>query len=164
MIEMHLYMQKDRANNQVYIGFAPDRAGLKGGAVKKTVQAEDDIALDFDSKGRLLGVDISNASRVLGRKVFDAEFSGDELVGVAEAAKLCRVKKPNFVRDFADRPDFPEPAVELASGRIWLRSDVEAYSRKPKQTSQAPSRKTIQPTGPKATKPRYGHTTEQLRV
>ena len=123
---MHLYLHRDRANNQVYIGFAPDRAGLRS-VSKKTVQAADGIALDFDSKGRLLGIDIANASRLLGRKVYDAEFSGDELIGVAEAAKLYGVKKPNFVRDFASKPDFPRPLVELASGRIWSRSEIESY-------------------------------------
>jgi predicted DNA-binding transcriptional regulator AlpA len=31
------------------------------------------------------------------------------------------------LRDFAGLRDFPEPVAELASGRIWLRSEIEAY-------------------------------------
>ena len=138
---MRLYEQKDRANNQIYIGLRRD-APMKRGVVKKTVRVTDDIALDFDGRGRLVGIDVSNASRVLGRSAFTEESSSDELVGVAEAAKLFGVKKPNFIRDFANRADFPKPLVELASGRVWLRSEVESYPKrtgKSVQTSQADS-------------------------
>ena len=141
-MSIRFYQQKDRANNQVYIGLWRD-APMKRSIVKKTVRVTDDIALDFDGRGRLVGIDISNASRVLGRSAFAEEPNSDELVGVAEAAKLCGVKKPNFIRDFASKPDFPKPLVELASGRIWLRSEVESYpvrTRKSVQKSQADSR------------------------
>ena len=125
---MRLYVQKDKANDQIYIGFSHNGPG-KRAIVKKTVRATPDVALDLDTRGRLVGIDIGNASRVLGRRAFSAEFSGDELVGVAEAAKLCGVKKPNFIRDFVSKTDFPKPVVDLASGRIWLRSEIEAYLR-----------------------------------
>ncbi len=130
---MPQYVQKDRANDQVYIGLGNNGA-LESGAVNKTVRATDDIALDFDKRGRLIGIDISNASRLLGRRIFTERATVDELVGVAEAAKLCGVKKPNFIRDFASRPDFPKPLAELASGRIWYRSEIEAYLE-PKRVS-----------------------------
>lgn len=123
---MRFYQQKDRANNQVYIGLWQESAARRG-AVKKTVRVTDDIAVDFDGRGRLLGIDVSNASRVFGRSAFTDDPNSDELVGVAEAAKLCGVRKPNFIRDFASRPDFPKPLVELASGRIWLRSEIESH-------------------------------------
>jgi hypothetical protein len=51
----------------------------------------------------------------------------DDLVGTAEAAKMAGVKKPNFVRDLASRRDFPEPVGLLASGRIWRKTDIEAF-------------------------------------
>lgn len=54
---------------------------------------------------------------------------------MAEAARLCRVKKPNFLRDFASQPDFPEPVAELASGRIWWRTEIEAFLDKTAVTS-----------------------------
>jgi hypothetical protein len=51
----------------------------------------------------------------------------DDLVGTAEAAAMAGVKKPNFVRDFAARSDFPKPVAALASGRVWRKTDVEAF-------------------------------------
>ena len=122
---MRLYIQKDKANDQVYVGFSS--SSLKGARAKKTVWVTGDIALDLDARGGLIGMDVSRASHILGRGVFSEDFSGDELIGVAEAAKLCGVKKPNFVRDLASRADFPGPIVELASGRIWRRSEVLSF-------------------------------------
>lgn len=123
---MRLYLQKDKANNQIYIGFGRGRAGRKG-VVKKTVRIDADLALDYDAQQRLLGIDIGNATKVLGSGAFRDDWGGDELLGVAEAAKLCGVRKPNFIRDIASRPDFPKPVAELASGRIWWRSELEEY-------------------------------------
>ena len=40
---------------------------------------------------------------------------------------MASVKKPNFVRDIASRADFPKPVGVLASGRIWRKSEVEAF-------------------------------------
>ena len=51
------------------------------------------------------------------------------LVGTAEAARRIGVRPPNFVRDWAARPDFPAPLGELASGRVWRTADVDAYAR-----------------------------------
>jgi len=59
----------------------------------------------------------------------------DELVGTAEAAAIIGVRPPNFVRDWASRPDFPAPAGTLSSGRVWRASEVAAYRerrRRPK--------------------------------
>jgi uncharacterized protein YuzE len=135
---MRILIQRDRANDQAYLGLQPDRAGQRG-AVKKTVRVTDDIAVDLDGRGRLVGIDIANASRVLGAETFTGDLSTDELLGVAEAAKLCSVKKPNFIRDYASRPDFPHPVVELASGRIWWRSEIERYLNRPSSTHTAGS-------------------------
>ncbi len=51
----------------------------------------------------------------------------DALVGTAEAAAIVGVRPPNFVRDWAARPDFPSPAGALSSGRVWRAADVAAY-------------------------------------
>jgi hypothetical protein len=51
----------------------------------------------------------------------------DELVGTAEAAEMVGLRRPNFVRDWASRPDFPAPAATLSSGRVWRASEVAAY-------------------------------------
>lgn len=50
------------------------------------------------------------------------------LVGTREAAELLCVRPPNFVRDWASRPDFPAPVATLSSGRIWIASEVERYA------------------------------------
>ena len=41
---------------------------IKEGEAKKTIELNENIILDFDNKGKLLGVEILNASKVLNRK------------------------------------------------------------------------------------------------
>jgi hypothetical protein len=50
------------------------------------------------------------------------------VVGVAEAAEIMGWDKRRVVT-YIDRGHFPEPIAWLASGRIWLREDVESYAR-----------------------------------
>ena len=50
-----------------------------------------------------------------------------QVVGVAEAAEIMGWDKRRVIT-YIDRGHFPEPIVALASGRIWLRDDVEAYA------------------------------------
>ncbi len=50
-----------------------------------------------------------------------------DIVGVAEAAEIMQWDKRRVVT-YIDRGSFPEPITALASGRIWLREDVEAYA------------------------------------
>ncbi len=60
-------------------------------------------------------------------------------MGTREAARFLGVRPPNFVRDWAARPDFPAPLATLASGRVWLAADVEAYAaarRSPRPTHE----------------------------
>ncbi|MCH8008165.1 MAG: DUF2283 domain-containing protein [Chloroflexi bacterium] len=128
---MSLYFQKDEANDQIYIGMAGDAS--ESGAVKKSVRISKDIVVDLDESGHLLGIDISNASIVMGKDAFKRRFEGEEIIGVAEAAKLCRVKKPNFIRDYANRRDFPSPVASLASGRLWYKSKIVEYLSRAKQ-------------------------------
>jgi len=52
-----------------------------------------------------------------------------DVVGVKEAAALLSVRPTNFVRDWAMRPDFPQPVVALGRRRLWDREDVLAYRR-----------------------------------
>ncbi|MEO8424562.1 MAG: hypothetical protein ABI595_11730 [Actinomycetota bacterium] len=49
------------------------------------------------------------------------------IVGVAEAAEIMDWDKRRVVT-YIDRAQFPEPLTSLASGRIWLREDVEAFA------------------------------------
>lgn len=41
---------------------------IADGQVKRSVEMNEDIILDFDEKGKLLGVEILNASKVLKKK------------------------------------------------------------------------------------------------
>ena len=50
-----------------------------------------------------------------------------QVVGVAEAAEIVGWDKRRVVT-YIDRGSFPEPITSLASGRIWLREDVEAFA------------------------------------
>lgn len=41
---------------------------LKKGQAKKTKELNEDIILDFDKKGKLIGVEVLNASKLLSKK------------------------------------------------------------------------------------------------
>jgi len=49
------------------------------------------------------------------------------LAGVAEAAEVMGWDKRRVVT-YIDRGRFPQPVQSLASGRVWLRADVEAFA------------------------------------
>ncbi len=51
-----------------------------------------------------------------------------QIAGVAEAAEIMGWDKRRVIT-YLDRGSFPEPLAALASGRIWLREDVEAYAQ-----------------------------------
>jgi predicted DNA-binding transcriptional regulator AlpA len=51
-------------------------------------------------------------------------------VGVTEVRELLGVSRQRVHQIIRDHADFPEPVAELASGRIWLRSDVERWARR----------------------------------
>lgn len=56
-----------------------------------------------------------------------SEGARENLVGTKEAAALYGVRPSNFVRDCANREDFPEPVATLAHGRLWERADILSY-------------------------------------
>jgi hypothetical protein len=49
------------------------------------------------------------------------------LAGVAEAAEVMGWDKRRVIT-YIDRGRFPEPIQSLASGRIWVRKDVEEFA------------------------------------
>lgn len=51
-----------------------------------------------------------------------------ELAGVAEAAEVMGWDKRRVIT-YIDRGRFPTPVQSLASGRVWVRADVEEYAR-----------------------------------
>lgn len=50
------------------------------------------------------------------------------LAGVAEAADVMGWDKRRVIT-YIDRGRFPEPLQSLASGRVWVRSEVETFAR-----------------------------------
>jgi hypothetical protein len=65
------------------------------------------------------------------------------VVGVAEAAEIMGWDKRRVIT-YLDRGSFPEPLTTLASGRIWLREDVEAYAARWRATH--PAKRAASPT------------------
>lgn len=64
-----------------------------------------------------------------------------ELIGLTEVAEILGVSKQR-VAQLRDRPEFPEPVAELASGPVWTRPSlnhfIEGWSRKPGRPKKAP--------------------------
>ncbi|MBI2137101.1 DUF2283 domain-containing protein [Candidatus Woesearchaeota archaeon] len=58
-------LEYDKAADAAYIYLVYP---IGKGEAKKTVELRENIILDFDAKGKLLGVEILNASTVLNRK------------------------------------------------------------------------------------------------
>lgn len=68
---MKFEYDKDVDAAYVYLGHP-----LKNGEVKKTIELNENIILDFDKKGKLLGMEILNASKVMNKKMLvEAEHS-----------------------------------------------------------------------------------------
>lgn len=55
----------DKDADAAYVYLVED---IKDGEAEKTIELNKDIILDFDSDGKLLGVEILNASKVLNKK------------------------------------------------------------------------------------------------
>jgi uncharacterized protein YuzE len=117
----------DRKHDLAYILI---RAELrdKPGAVKESQRVAEDIVLDLDADGQLIGIELLNASSRLDLSKI-SEGPTELIAGVKEAAAMLGVEKSNFIRDYANKAEFPAPVAELASGRFWLRSDIHRYMR-----------------------------------
>jgi SNF2 family DNA or RNA helicase/uncharacterized protein YuzE len=116
----------DRDHDMAYILLRPELRGQPR-SVTRSIRVAEDIVLDLDDKEQLIGIELLNASARLDMDKI-SEGPADLIVGVKEAAEILGVEKSNFVRDHANKPQFPIPIAELASGRFWLRSDVQNYS------------------------------------
>lgn len=68
-----------------------------------------------------------------------------ELVGASEIRDILKIKTRQQVNEMANRPGFPEPVQVLKIGRVWLRSDIEAFGA---QWDRRPGRKRTSGTAP----------------
>src|SRR5687768_3999944 len=110
----------DRERDIAYILLRPELRNKPGG-VARSVRVADDIVLDLDIKGQLVGIELLEASARIDINTI-SEGRADLIVGVKEAAEILGVERSNFIRDYANKPQFPAPIAELASGRLWLRT------------------------------------------
>jgi predicted DNA-binding transcriptional regulator AlpA len=53
-----------------------------------------------------------------------------DLVGVTEIAAMLGVSRQRVDQLLKTHADFPTPVAELVGGRIWLRSEIEAWARR----------------------------------
>lgn len=120
-------IEMDREHDVAYILVRPELRNLSR-KVAQSLRVAEDVVLDLDKDGQLIGIELLRASARLDL-TDPAADAGDLIVGVKEAADMFGIEKSNFVRDFANKPDFPTPLAELASGRFWLRSEVQRYLR-----------------------------------
>lgn len=42
---------------------------IKDGEIKKTIELNDNIALDYDKAGKLIGIEILDASKIMNKKI-----------------------------------------------------------------------------------------------
>ena len=121
---MHLTIHTDTDNDILHVSLS--KRALRRGSVVRSHRVDDDISLEFDANGRLIGLEVMNASTRIGRDWHHASL--DELIGAGEAAVVVGVNTPNLVRDHASRENFPKPVATLPTGRLWLRGQVQAYA------------------------------------
>ena len=62
---MKMKIEYDKEVDAAYIYLAGD---IKGDGAKKTIELNDNIILDFDAEGKLIGVEVLDASKVLNKK------------------------------------------------------------------------------------------------
>jgi predicted DNA-binding transcriptional regulator AlpA len=94
-----------------------------GGRWHGHLEAPDPAAVSCSTREECL----AELRRIAGDRVLTVRETPG-LVGVAEAASILGWDKRRIFT-YLSRGSFPDPVAALASGRVWLRSDIEAYSR-----------------------------------
>lgn len=62
---MQVALQIDKENDQLYILFKKGKGNLKG-IVAKTIKLMGNVYADMDERGKLIGLDMQEASKLLG--------------------------------------------------------------------------------------------------
>ncbi len=109
----------------------PDRSDAWIGEARLPIRGSDAIRVSGPSRDRCVAAlrrSIGRALAARGRAgpVVLLIESSPVLAGVAEAAEVMGWDKRRVIT-YIDRGRFPEPIQTLASGRVWVRSDVEQY-------------------------------------
>ncbi|MEW6244889.1 MAG: hypothetical protein AB1497_11690 [Bacillota bacterium] len=86
----------------------------------------DGIVAEYDADRRLIRLEIAYPEIEMGQAEPEVY---QWLCGVKECARIAGLHPSNFIRDHANSPDFPAPIATLASGRIWLLTEVVRYFR-----------------------------------
>jgi uncharacterized protein YuzE len=95
--------------------------------VTRTLSPTEDIAIDLDEEGRVVGIEFVTASVVLDPSTFDQDPRQEKLIGVSEIAAMFGKHKQNVAQHYTRRRDFPEPVAVLPTGRYWRRGDIERW-------------------------------------
>jgi predicted DNA-binding transcriptional regulator AlpA len=53
----------------------------------------------------------------------------EELVGLTEVATLVGISRQRVLQLIESDPDFPEPAAQMARGRVWKKLDIEKWAK-----------------------------------
>ncbi|MEW2383397.1 hypothetical protein AB0873_15080 [Micromonospora sp. NPDC047707] len=97
--------------------------------VQRTVDA-DDYAAALDAARAWVGevAAVTGEPRLVTVESEESRVRGLDLLGSAEVAARLGVSTAR-VRQLEQRPDFPEPVLTLAGGRIYRASDIDAFDR-----------------------------------
>ena len=111
----------DAHGDTAYVRFGDERN------VAKTLAPLEDVVIDLDANGHVVGIEFVTASAVLDVSVFDEDPAFEELIGVTDIAAYLGKRKQNVAQHYTRRDDFPKPVAELPTGRYWRRGDVEQW-------------------------------------
>jgi predicted DNA-binding transcriptional regulator AlpA len=53
----------------------------------------------------------------------------EELVGLTEVATLVGISRQRVLQLIESDPDFPEPAAQMARGRVWKKADIVKWAK-----------------------------------
>ena len=65
---------------------------------------------------------------LLDRVLASLGLTPEEVAGVTEIAEMLGVNRRTAAR-YVERVDFPAPVGTLSRGRVWIRSEVDAWGR-----------------------------------
>jgi len=124
------------AGDTAYVAFGEPRE------VIETIAPLEDLAIDLDAAGRVVGIEFVTASRYLDPSVFEEEPGFEDLIGVTEIAEVIGKRKQNVAQHYSRLSDFPRPVAELPTGRYWRRGDVLRWYEQSRTGLQSKQRQT----------------------